>query len=63
MDGVISNTQQYHGQVEVEIFHHYEIHTTHPDSKQQITQERIGQNFSGVQPGIRMKNIFENHDK
>ena len=63
MDGVISDTQKYHGETEVEILSQYWITTISPDSDEQITIDRIGQNFAGVQPKEWMKRLFELHNK
>lgn len=63
MDGVISDTQKYHGQVEAEIFTQYDITTISPGSDQRITPQWIGDNFAWVQPKERMKKIFDMHGK
>lgn len=63
MDGVISDTQKYHGQIEVEIFHQYNITTIDPNSPITLSSDWIGKNFAGVQPKEWMKSIFEKHGK
>lgn len=63
MDGVISDTQKYHAQAEIELLGSYGIHTIEPNSDQIITTERISGNFAGVQPKDRMKTLFEIHGK
>lgn len=62
MDGVISDTQKYHGEVELEILSQYGITTIAPNSDETITIDRIWQNFAGVQPKERMKILFDLHN-
>ena len=63
MDGVISDTQKYHGQVEAEIFAQYGIRTISPESNEPITPQWIGDNFAGVQPKEWMRRVFDAHNK
>ena len=63
MDGVISDTQKYHGEVELEILKSYGISTISPDNITTITIDWIGANFAGVQPKERMKKLFDIHNK
>lgn len=63
MDGVISDTQKYHGEVELEILKSYGISTISPDNITTITIDWIGANFAGVQPKEWMKKLFDIHNK
>lgn len=63
MDGVISDTQKYHGAWELAILSKYGINTVSPDSNVPITIDWIQKNFSWVQPKERVKDIFYAHNK
>jgi beta-phosphoglucomutase-like phosphatase (HAD superfamily) len=63
MDGVISNTQIYHGQAEIDILADYDIRTISPDDMAPITTEWIGNNFAGMQLKEWMGALFATHGK
>lgn len=63
MDGVVSDTQKYHAQAEIEILKSYGIVTIDAQSDQIITHDRISWNFAWVQPKEWMKMLFEAHGK
>lgn len=63
MDGVISDTQNYHAKTELNILKDYWISTIHRDSQDPITIERINNNFAWVKPSEWMKQLFQNHNK
>jgi beta-phosphoglucomutase len=63
MDGVISDTQKYHGEAEVAILAEYEITTLSSDDMTPITGWWIGDNFAGMQLKEWMGKIFATHNK
>ena len=63
MDGVISNTQVYHGQAEIEILADYGITTISPDSTTPVTVEWIGNSFAGMQLKEWIGALFATHGK
>ena len=63
MDWVISDTQKFHSQIEIDILKSYWILTINPTDITPITEERINKNFAWVQPKEWMKELFTIHKK
>lgn len=63
MDWVISDTQKFHWEVEINILKSYGICTIDPTNTTPITIDRISKNFAWVQPKEWMKQLFNKHNK